>query len=120
VIRILIADDFESWRAEVRRLLRKRSDWQIVGEVSDGLLAIQKVVELRPDLILLDLAMPNLDGLQACGRILNSFPAANVIFLSQNTNSEVVSAALATGAKGYVLKANAFTELIPAIERCFT
>ena len=55
MIRILIADDFESWRAEVKRLLRKRSDWQIVGEVSDGLLAIQKVVELRPDLIYLTL-----------------------------------------------------------------
>jgi DNA-binding NarL/FixJ family response regulator len=120
VIRILVADDFEAWRVQVRRLLQAQSDWQIVGEVSDGLEAIRQTVDLRPDLVLLDISMPHLNGLDAAERILQSLPEVKVIFLSLNRDEEVMRAALAMGAEGYVLKANARRELIPAISRCFT
>jgi DNA-binding NarL/FixJ family response regulator len=120
VIRILVADDFEAWRVQFRRLLQAQSDWQIVGEVSDGLEAIRQTVDLRPDLVLLDISMPHLNGLDAAERILQSLPEVKVIFLSLNRDEEVMRAALAMGAEGYVLKANARRELIPAISRCFT
>jgi DNA-binding NarL/FixJ family response regulator len=120
MIRILVADDFQAWRAQVRRLLQAQSDWQIVVEASDGLEAIRKTVDLRPDLVLLDVSMPLLSGLDAAERILQSLPEVKVIFLSLNSHKEVMSAALAMGAEGYVLKANARRELIPAISRCFT
>jgi DNA-binding NarL/FixJ family response regulator len=120
VIRILVADDFEAWRALVRRLLQPQSDWQIVAEASDGLEAVRKTIELRPDLAILDISMPLLNGLDACEKILESLPEAKVIFLSVNNYEEVMSAALAMGAEEYVLKANARRDLLPAISRCFT
>jgi DNA-binding NarL/FixJ family response regulator len=120
VIRILVADDFEAWRVLVCRLLQPQSDWQIVAEASDGLEAVQKTIELRPDLVILDISMPHLNGLDACEKILESLPEVKVIFLSVNNHDEVMSAALAMGAEGYVLKANAVHDLIPAISRCFT
>jgi DNA-binding NarL/FixJ family response regulator len=115
VIRILIADDFDPWRAQVRHLLRGQSEWQIVAEASDGWEAIRKTIELRPDILLLDISMPHVNGLEACETILESLPEVRVIFLSVTTHKEVMSAALARGAKGYVLKQNALRELVPAI-----
>ena len=120
MIRILVADDFQAWRAQVRRLLQAQSEWQIVAEASDGLEAVRKTIELRPDLAILDISMPHLNGLDACEKILRSLPKIKVIFLSVNTYEEVMSAALAMGAEEYVLKANARRDLIPAISRCFT
>ena len=120
MIRILVADDFQAWRAQVRRLLQAQSDCQIVAEASDGLEAVRKTIELRPDLVILDVSMPHLNGLEAAETILRSLPEVKVIFLSVNNYKEVMSAALAMGAEEYVLKANAGRELIPAISRCFT
>ena len=120
VIRILVADDFEAWRALVRRLLQPQSDWQIVAEASDGLDAVWKTIELRPDLVLLDISMPNLNGLDVCEKILELLPAVKVIFVRVDDHKEVVRAALAMGAEGYVPKAKAVHDLIPAISRCFT
>ena len=117
MIRVLIADDFEAWRAKARYLLRVKPEWQIVGEAVDGLETIRKTIEIRPDVVLLDISMPGVSGLQACEKILQAFPETVVIFLSQNTDKEVANAALVTGAKGYVLKVNASRELIPAISR---
>jgi DNA-binding NarL/FixJ family response regulator len=120
VIRILVADDFEAWRALVHRLLQAQSEWEIVAEVSDGLEAVRRTIELRPDLVLLDISMPNINGLDAAEIILRSLPEIKLIFLSVNDHKEVMSAALAMGAEEYVLKANAGRELVPAIFRCFT
>jgi DNA-binding NarL/FixJ family response regulator len=82
--------------------------------------AVRKTIELRPDLAILDISMPHLNGLDACEKILRSLPKIKVIFLSVNNYEEVMSAALAMGAEEYVLKANARRELIPAISRCLT
>ena len=120
MIRILVADDFEAWRALVHRLLQTQSEWQIVAEVSDGLEAVRKTIQLRPDLVLLDISMPHINGLDAAETILQSLPEVKLIFLSVNDDKDVMSAALALGAEGYVLKADAGRELKPAISRCFS
>lgn len=114
-VRILVADDFAPWRAKVRRILRVRPEFQIVSEASDGLEAVEKAGELRPDVVLLDVGMPDLSGIEAAERIRQVSPESKIVFVSQNASEEVISAALAAGAEGYVLKLNAATELIPAI-----
>lgn len=114
-VRILVADDFAPWRAKVRRILRGRPEFQIVSEASDGLEAVEKAGELRPDVVLLDVGMPDLSGIEAAERIRQVSPESKIVFVSQNASEEVISAALAAGAEGYVLKLNAATELIPAI-----
>lgn len=114
-VRILVPDDFAPWRAKVRRILRGRPEFQIVSEASDGLEAVEKAGELRPDVVLLDVGMPDLSGIEAAERIRQVSPESKIVFVSQNASEEVISAALAAGAEGYVLKLNAATELIPAI-----
>jgi CheY-like chemotaxis protein len=87
-----------------------------VGEASDGLEAIQKAQELRPDLILLDIGLPTVNGIEAARRILQYAPNAKILFVSQERSSDIVQEALRTGACGYVLKSSAATELLPAVE----
>lgn len=114
-IRILLVDDFEPWREAVRSMLRADERLEIVGEVVDGLEAVQKSQELQPDLILLDITLPKLNGIEAASRIERVAPAAKVVFVSQNSDVDLVHAAMADGAKGYVLKGDAGRELLPAI-----
>jgi DNA-binding NarL/FixJ family response regulator len=115
-IRILVVDDYEDWRTQVRSLLQARKEWQVVSEVSDGIVAVQKATELRPDVILLDIGLPNLDGIEAARRIRQVCPDSKIIFLSADNSADVVQAALSTGAHGFVHKARATIELLPAIE----
>jgi DNA-binding NarL/FixJ family response regulator len=110
-----VADDFAEWRVQVRCVLQARPDWHIIFETSDGLQAVEKATELRPDVVLLDIGMPSLNGIEAATKIQQASSGSRIVFLTQNADSEVVNAALATGAQGYVLKLNAATELIPAI-----
>jgi DNA-binding NarL/FixJ family response regulator len=115
VIRILVVDDFEPWRQFVASALQKHSHLRIVFEASDGVQAVQKAEELQPDLILLDIGLPSLNGIEAARRIRRLAPNAKILFLSENNSSDIAEAALSTGAKGYVVKSDAGRELLAAI-----
>ena len=115
-IRILVTDDSADWRGQVSLLFRARPQWQIIAEVSDGSEAVQKVEELKPDLILLDIGLPKLNGIEAARRIRQLSPSSKIVFLSQNNDLDIVRAALSTGALGYVCKADAEGELLSALE----
>jgi len=116
LIRILVVEDFEPFRRFICSTLGQTPELQIVGEASDGLQAVQKAEELQPDLILLDIGLPTVSGIEAAHRICRLVPAAKVLFVSQNNDADVVTAALSNGAKGYVRKQNAKTDLLPAVE----
>lgn len=115
-IRILLADDFADWRRQVRLLLQARPEWQVIAEASDGSEAVQKVKELKPDLILLDIGLPKLNGIEAASRIRKLSPGSKIVFLSQNNDRDIVRAALSAGALGYVIKTNAQRELVLAVD----
>ena len=115
VTRILVVDDFEPWRRFVASALQKHSHLQIVFEASDGVQAVQKAEELQPDLILLDIGLPTLNGIEAARRIRGLVPNAKILLLSENESSDIAEAALSTGAKGYVVKSDAGRELLTAI-----
>ena len=115
-VRILVADDYAAWRAYVSRLLKAHPEWQIICEALDGLQAVAKAAELQPNIILLDMEMPGLSGIEAAKRIRQAAPDSTIIFVTQNNDREIKNVALATGAKGYVRKIDAATELIPAID----
>jgi len=112
--RILIVDDFEPWRSQVRSMLDGK--FEIVGEAAGGLDALTKARELGANLILLDIGLPDLDGIEAGRRILDNAPGTKVIFLTANNDAEVVHTAFGVGAMGYVLKTDAGRELLTAIE----
>ena len=114
-IRVLIVDDFEPWRRSVCSMLRENEELQVVGEAADGSEAVQKARTLQPDLILLDIGLPKLNGIDAARQIRLAIPGVKIIFVSQDNDEDVIRAVLRAGAQGYVLKANAGTELLPAI-----
>jgi DNA-binding NarL/FixJ family response regulator len=116
LIRVLVVDDFENWRRQIQLLLQARPAWQVVAEASDGSEAVQKAEDLKPDLILLDIGLPKLNGIEAARRIRQRSPSSKIIFLSQNSDLDVVRAAVDTGALGYVLKTDAGGELLPAVD----
>jgi CheY-like chemotaxis protein len=97
-------------------LLHARTEWQIVCEVSDGAEAVQKADELKPDLIILDIGLPNLNGIEAARRIRRLSPSSKILFLSTDNSQDLVQVAMSTGVYGYVYKARARNELLPAID----
>jgi len=115
-IRVLVVDDYEPWRRFVCSTLDKRPDLQTICEVSDGLEAVQKAQELQPDLILLDIGLPTLNGIEAARQIRQLSPNSKILFLSENRSLDVVEEAIRTGACGYVLKSDAASDLSPALE----
>ncbi len=107
-------------------VLQERPEFQIIGEASDGLDAVRKSAELQPDLILLDIGLPELNGIEAARRICESAPGSTILFVSENQCPTVVREALRIGAcaRGYVVKSSAADELLPALEavikdKCF-
>jgi CheY-like chemotaxis protein len=116
-VRILVVDDFKPWRLKIATMIQsRRPEWQIIGESSDGLEAVQMAAELRPDLILLDVGIPNLNGIQVASQISKLLPQSKILFVSQHASAEVVQAALATGATGYLSKTDVARQLIIAVE----
>jgi DNA-binding NarL/FixJ family response regulator len=114
--RVLIVEDFDPFRQFILSTLRENPQLQIVGEATDGLEAVQKAEELKPELILLDIGLPNLNGIEAKNRICKLLPDTKIIFLSQDNDPEIVGAVLSNGAQGYVLKVDVGNELLPAIK----
>jgi len=112
----MVVDDHQGWRKYIRLLLLMQPEWQVICEASDGPEAIQKAEELRPNLILLDIGLPTLNGLEAARRIRQLSPNSKIVFLSTENSPEVVQVALDTGAPGYVYKADAQSELLPAVD----
>ncbi len=115
-VRVLVADDFEPWRRFVCALLERGPECQVVCEVFDGLEAVRKAEELQPDVIVLDIGLPTLSGIEAARRIRNLAPASKIIFLTQESSADVAQEALRLGALGYVVKTHAGRELLPAVE----
>jgi DNA-binding NarL/FixJ family response regulator len=115
-VRILVVDDFELFREFVVELLGKRPELQVVGEASDGLEAIQKAVELRPDLILLDISLPSLNGIEVARQMRSLVSESKIIFLTQESSADVVQEAFSVGVRGYVTKNMVLTDLFAAVE----
>jgi DNA-binding NarL/FixJ family response regulator len=115
-IRVLVVDDYEPWHSFVSTTLQKQPELEIIGRVSDGLQAVQQAQELQPDLILLDIGLPTLNGIEAARQIRDLSPNSKILFLSENRSLDIVEQALSTGAGGYVVKSDAGSELLPAVE----
>jgi DNA-binding NarL/FixJ family response regulator len=116
MLRILIADDVPMVRTGLKMLLEMHKGWSVCGEAGDGQDAVQKALALTPDVILLDVSMPNLNGLQAAELIHKDLPDANIYFVTQHHSLEMARAAADAGARGYVAKVQIPTDLIPVIE----
>jgi DNA-binding NarL/FixJ family response regulator len=114
--RVLVVEDHEPFRRFVCSTLEKRTELQVICEASDGLEAVCKAEELQPDLILLDVGLPTLNGIEAARRIRKLSPKSTILFVSQESSADVVQEALRLGALGYVAKTHAGNELVPAVE----
>ena len=115
-VRVLVVDDYEPFRRFVCSTLGKTPEFEIVGEASDGAEAIRRAEELKPDLILLDIGLPTLNGIEVARRMRTLTPDSKIIFVSQESSRDVVQEALNTGARGYVLKTGAARDLLIAVE----
>jgi DNA-binding NarL/FixJ family response regulator len=116
MVKVLVVDDFGRWCRQICSMLQKLAELQVVGEASDGLEAVQRARDLQPDLILLDVGLPGINGIEAARRIRESSPTTKILFVSEGCSPDVAEAALGTGARGYVIKSDAGTELLPAVE----
>jgi len=116
VVRVLIVEDFLPFRRFICSTLGERPGLRVIAEVSDGLEAVQKAAESKPDLILLDIGLPTLDGIKVARQVRKLSPESKIVFLSQESSAEVVAEALNTGACGYVVKARAASQLLRALD----
>jgi two-component system nitrate/nitrite response regulator NarL len=115
-VRTLVVDDFSSFRRRVCWMLEENPEVRLIGEAADGAEAVQKAVESQPDLILLDSDLPKLSGIEAARQIRKVVPKSKLLFVSQDSNPEVVQAAFQLGARGYVIKSDAARELLTAVK----
>jgi len=116
IVRILVVDDYEPWRRFARLALHEGSLLQVIGEASDGLEAVQRAQELQPDLILLDIGLPRVNGIEAARQIREVAPQSKILMVSENRFWDVAEEALRIGAGGYVVKVDASSELLPAVQ----
>ena len=115
-LRILLADDHELVRRGIRGLLRARRGWKVVGEAVNGREAVEKTSKLKPDVAIIDISMPDLDGLQATRQIREATPNTEVVILSMHESDQMVRRVLEAGALGYVLKSDLATHLVRAVK----
>jgi DNA-binding NarL/FixJ family response regulator len=115
-VRVLVVDDYEPFRRFVCSTLGERPGFEIVGEASDGLEGVVKAEELKPDLILLDIGLPMLNGMEAARQIRRCSPESKIIFVSQESSAVVLQEAFSLGASGHVVKARAASDLLAAVE----
>lgn len=115
-VKVLVVDDYAPWRLFVSLALAVKPGVQIVGEAQDGFTAIQKASELTPDVLVLDIGLPDMSGIEVAQRIMEMAPKTRIVFLTENTTRDIVRDALLTGAQGYVVKSFAAKDLVPAFE----
>ena len=114
-VRVLLVDDFAPWRRAVSSMLLAKPELQVIGEASDGPEAVEKAFALKPHLILLDIGLPTLNGIEAARQIRQLAPESQIIFLSQESSEDVMQEALSTGASGYVVKSRAGRDLLSTL-----
>src|SRR5690348_8226315 len=125
-LRIVVADDHEIVRQGIRALLQGHPGWEVCGEAANGREAVEKTTQLKPDIVILDIGMPSLNGLDATRQILHDDPQAKVLILTVHESEQVVREVLEAGARGYLLKSDAGRDLTAAVEAlqrkktCFT
>lgn len=115
-VRILVVDDHEDFRKFITSTLRKQPHFQVIGEAQDGAEAVQSVQTLQPDLLLLDIGLPTMNGIEAGRRIRKAAPNTKIVFLTQESSRDMVDAAFDLGASGYIVKGQAGEELITAVQ----
>ncbi len=116
MIRIMLADDYEVVRQGLRRILESRKDWEICGEAADGGAAVELAIKLKPDVVVMELSMRELNGLEATRRIRRALPSTEVLIFTTRESMELIREALAAGARGYVLKSESGQRIIEAVE----
>jgi DNA-binding NarL/FixJ family response regulator len=114
--RILLADDHEVVRAGLRALLEEQSGWEVVAEAVDGRDAVEKASKLKPDAVVIDIAMPSLNGLEAVRQIVKAVPSTKVLVLTMYDSDPLIQQVLQAGARGYLLKSDAGRDLVSAID----
>ncbi len=116
MLRILLADDHELTRSGVRYLLEKREDWTVCGEASNGRMAVEMAEKLRPDFAILDMSMPEMNGLEATRQILKSQPRMKILIYTMHETEKIIVDVLEAGAQGVVLKSDAGENMVAAVE----
>jgi DNA-binding NarL/FixJ family response regulator len=116
MIRIMLADDYEVVRQGLRRILESREGWEICGEASDGSAAVELAMKLKPDVVMMDLSMRELNGLEATRRIRRALPSTEALIFTECESLELIREALAAGARGYILKSESGPRIIEAVE----
>ena len=115
-LRILVADDHELLRKGLRTLLETQPGWQVIAEADDGLEAVEKTAKLKPDIVILDIGMPQLNGLGAIRKIGKARPSAKILILTMHDSDDLIREVVEAGARGYVTKSSAARDLISAVD----
>jgi CheY-like chemotaxis protein len=118
--RILVVDDFAPWRGFLKTLLVVTPEWQIGGEAINGADALKKAQELQPDLVLLDIDLPDVSGIDLARQLQIVAPNTKIVFLTAQSSCDIANVALSTGALGYLLKSQVISELLPALKSVFS